>query len=100
MGASLTGLCLGLHTSIQGAWVQSLIRELRSYKLFGMAETKKQTISVMGLCLCETHAQFGLQERRSFLSQLNGQRNMCDQFPQRECKLRIFRLQRPIYRII
>ena len=58
-----------------GAWVQSLIRELRSHKLFGMAKTNQQTKSVMGLCLCQTHAQFGLQAGKSFLSQLNGQRN-------------------------
>ena len=41
-GNSLVVQWLRLHTSVQGAWVQPLVRELRSHMLHGMAKKKKK----------------------------------------------------------
>ena len=41
-GISLAVKWLRMHTSMHGAWVQSLVRELRSYKSHGMAKRKKK----------------------------------------------------------
>ena len=41
IGTSLVAQWLGLHTSTAGAWVQSLVGELRSYKPHSMAKINK-----------------------------------------------------------
>ena len=41
-GISLAVQWLRMHTSMQGAWVLSQVRELRSYKSHGMAKRKKK----------------------------------------------------------
>ena len=43
-GISLAVQWLRMHTSMHGAWVRSLVRELRSYKSHGMAKRKKKKI--------------------------------------------------------
>ena len=42
-GNSLVVQCLGLGAFTVVAWVQSLVRELRSHKLCGQKTTNKQT---------------------------------------------------------
>ena len=42
LGVSLVVQCLGLCTFTPGAWVQSLVGELRSHKLHGGAETERK----------------------------------------------------------
>ena len=71
---------LHFHT---GAWVQSLIGELRSHKLFGVAKpTNKQKVSWV---VVYVRPMLSLDPRQEDLSDHSSvARGIGDQFPQRE----------------